>query len=123
MAAEWVANVGVRMAQQRVAHLFCELAVRCGEPTDEAFTYDLPLSQNTLAEATGLSVVHVNRTLQQLRRENLLQFTKAQVTVPNWKKLTEAAEFSDAYLGPTKPLRLMGRTAAREPQRGASLGS
>jgi len=107
VATEWVVNVGKRPGPQRVAHLLCELAVRTGQPQEGEFSFELPLTQGVLADAAGISAVHVNRSLQQLRKKNLIQIDKATVTIPYWQQLVMAAEFNDAYLGPKKPLRVV----------------
>jgi CRP-like cAMP-binding protein len=105
VASQWVANVGARPGAQRMAHLFCEFGFRMGEPTEEGYTFELPLTQIVLAEACGLSTVHANRTIGALRKADLLHVDRATVTVPSWRKLTEAADFNDAYLQPPQPLR------------------
>src|SRR5579884_2374977 len=71
--SEWVVNVGRRDAKTRVAHLICELATRLHAGTGaNDFAFDLPIKQAQLAEATALTAVHVNRTLQSLRTDGLL---------------------------------------------------
>lgn len=97
---EWVANVGRRDARQRIAHLLCEIALRLkvaglGEQTD----YELPMTQEELADATGLTPVHVNRTLKALEREALIERrTPRSITIGDWKKLAAVGDFSSAYL-------------------------
>ena len=66
---EWVVNVGRRNARARIAHLLCELAIRLGSTTENGKAYHLPLTQEHIADATGLTSVHTNRTIQALRRE------------------------------------------------------
>src|SRR3954469_2330338 len=71
---EWIANVGRRDARTRIAHLLCELALRLkvaglGEQTD----YEVPLSQEQIADATGLTPVHVNRTIRALEADGLIE--------------------------------------------------
>ena len=61
-------------------------------------TCALPLTQEDLAEATGLSQVHVNRMIQELRRRELIAFTRGQLTVHDWDGLADLADFRDEYL-------------------------
>lgn len=99
IAREWVANVGSRSAYQRVAHLLCEMGLRlknAGRAVNGSFEW--PLTQAEVADATGLSTVHVNRTLQRLRDEDLIELSGRQVVVPNWDMLQQAGEFRADYL-------------------------
>ena len=101
---EWVANVGRRPAYARIAHLLCEIWFRLksvGISHDHAF--DLPLTQGDLGDATGLSVVHVNRTIRQLREDGLIHLNRGRVVqLLDWQRLTEVAEFDLAYLRAAK---------------------
>ena len=101
---EWVANVGRRPAYARIAHLLCEIWFRLksvGISHDHAF--DLPLTQGDLGDATGLSVVHVNRTIRQLREDGLIHLNRGRVVqLLDWQRLTEVAEFDPAYLRAAK---------------------
>lgn len=97
--AEWVVNVGRRDAKTRVAHLLCELASRLHATTGaNDFVFDLPITQTQLAEATAMTVVHVNRTLQSLRADGLIEWHQRLIRVPQWDALVERAEFDPAYL-------------------------
>ena len=111
---DWVANVGRRSAYARIAHLFCEIWFRLesvGLSNDHAF--DLPLTQTDLGDATGLSVVHVNRTIGQLRDDGLIRMSKDRVAqLLDWQRLTEVAEFDPAYL---RVANLGGRSPRRPP--------
>ena len=60
--------------------------------------YDLPMTQEQIADAVGLTPVHVNRMLQQLARDGLLTRSKRAVTIGDWKKLVEAGDFDTTYL-------------------------
>jgi CRP-like cAMP-binding protein len=97
---EWIANVGRRDARMRIAHLLCELALRLkvaglGEHTD----YEVPLTQEQLADATGLTPVHVNRTIKGLDAEGLIERANPRsITIGDWKKLAEAGDFDSNYL-------------------------
>lgn len=96
---EWIANVGRRNARTRLSHLLCEFAARheaAGLGDHKA--WQLPMTQEQLADCTGLTPVHVNRTLQSLGREGLIHRTKRSVTVDDWKRLAEAGDFQSAYL-------------------------
>jgi CRP-like cAMP-binding protein len=96
---EWVLSLGRRDALARVAHLFCELRVRLQivGRADEA-GYDLPLTQGDLAECLGLTPVHVNRTLKQLRGSGLVAFRGGRVSILDLVGLERVAEFDPAYL-------------------------
>lgn len=97
---EWIANVGRRDAQTRVAHLLCEFSLRLrlaglGEETN----YELPMTQEQLADTTGLTAVHVNRTLKSLEAQGLIERQSSRsVTIGDWKKLAEAGDFDSNYL-------------------------
>ena len=96
---EWTVNVGQREGLNRVAHLLCEMFARMefiGRA--EGMTCYLGLTQDDLAEATGLSVVHVNRMLQELRKQKLIAFAKGTLTVHDWDRLAELADFRTDYL-------------------------
>jgi CRP-like cAMP-binding protein len=98
---EWIANVGRRDARSRVAHLLCEFAVRlqaAGE--SEGRNYSLPMTQEQLADATGLTSVHVNRMIQSLRQGGLISTDRRSVTIENWDALAVAGDFNKAYLHP-----------------------
>jgi CRP-like cAMP-binding protein len=96
---EWVLSLGRRSALARTAHLFCELRVRLGVVglADET-GYDLALTQVDLAECLGLTSVHVNRTLKELRERGLVEFRGGRVAIRDLKGLERVAEFDPAYL-------------------------
>jgi CRP-like cAMP-binding protein len=97
---EWIANVGRRDALSRIAHLLCEFSLRLkvaglGEPTN----YELPMTQDQLADATGLTAVHVNRTLKALEADGLIaRRTPRFIEIGDWRKLADAGDFNSAYL-------------------------
>ena len=96
---EWTVNVGAREGLSRMAHLFCELLLRMATlGRAKNGTCVLPITQGDLAEATGLSPVHINRMIQELRRRNLIAFTRGQLTVHDWDRLVELADFRGDYL-------------------------
>jgi CRP-like cAMP-binding protein len=96
---EWVVNVGRRDSRARIAHLLCELIVRLKNfGNGNGDRYDFPLTQEQLADSTGLTAVHTNRTLQALRREGMIQLTARSLTVLDWERLKEVADFDELYL-------------------------
>jgi CRP-like cAMP-binding protein len=100
IAREWIANLGRRTAYQRVAHLLCEMSVRLkaiGQVT-QGLSFEWLLTQGEVADAMGLSTVHVNRTLKQLRREGLIVTQGNEIRVLDWNRLQEAGEFTPNYL-------------------------
>jgi CRP-like cAMP-binding protein len=104
---EWLLNVGARSAIQRIAHLFCELLTRFrAVGLAQGDSYELPISQLDLADTTGLSTVHVNRTLQDLRRQGLIEFRSRSLMIRNLPRLQALGEFDPSYLarwGPPSP--------------------
>jgi CRP-like cAMP-binding protein len=96
---EWAVSLGRRNALESMAHLFCELHARLGLVDLVASDgYDLPLTQADLAECLGMTSVHANRTLKDLRRDGLADFRDGRVTIPNVPRLRAAAQFDPAYL-------------------------
>ena len=97
--SEWVVNVGRRDAKTRIAHLLCEMATRLHDTrSGNDFVFDLPVTQAQLAEATALTAVHVNRTLQSLRADGLIEWHQRIIRVPQWDALMSRGEFDPAYL-------------------------
>lgn len=97
---EWLLNLGQRNAMQRIGHLFCELRVRLraiGHLHDDG-SFDLPINQAVLADITGLTTVHVNRTLQRLRAEGLIELKQRRLVIRQPEKLVELCGFDDNYL-------------------------
>jgi CRP-like cAMP-binding protein len=96
---EWELSLGRRTALARTAHLFCELRARLGliGLAGEA-GYALPLTQAELGECLGLTAVHVNRTLRELRERGLMAFRDHEVRIPDPPGLARVAEFRDNYL-------------------------
>jgi CRP-like cAMP-binding protein len=96
---EWVLNVGRRNSRTRLAHVLCELGVRLeAEGLAEAYGYELPMTQEQLADALGLTPVHVNRTLKTLEAEGLIQRTKRNISFPDWNRLRAIGDFNQRYL-------------------------
>lgn len=101
---EWVVNVGLRTAEQRLAHLFMEFLTRMenvglGGAEECAF----PMTQADLAEATGMSAVHVNRSIQSLRAAGLIKLANKVLRVPDRRSLAEIADFTATYLHLRRP--------------------
>lgn len=96
---EWVLNVGRRKARERMAHVLCELGSRMDAigMADE-HGYELPMTQEELADTLGLTPVHVNRTLKLLEAEGLITRNRRSISFPDWERIREAADFNDRYL-------------------------
>lgn len=96
---EWVVNVGRRDARERIAHLLCEFAARIkaaglGNETQ----FDFPLTQEQIADATGLTAVHTNRTLQALRKGGLISLSQSRLEILDWDALCAVGDFTERYL-------------------------
>ena len=111
IARAWMTGIGRRSALERMAHLLCEMLVRfeaVGLALNRSFR--LPVGQVELGDTLGLSAVHVNRVLQDMRRSKLITWTGTLVTVLAWEKLQAIGCFDAAYLhqdhaGPNEPRR------------------
>ena len=104
---EWLVNVGRRSGEERIAHLMCELLLRLravGRTTGDG--YALPITQEDLADTTGLTSVHVNRMLRGLRERGLIELSERQLQILDLPGLEALAEFKPNYL------HLVGRDAA-----------
>jgi CRP-like cAMP-binding protein len=96
---QWLTNVGRRSAYQRIAHLLCELSTRLQTiGMTNGSSCELPLTQTDIGDAMGLSTVHVNRILQELRADELITFRTNLLVVHDWSRLKTAAEFDSSYL-------------------------
>ena len=96
---EWTVNLGQREAAERLGHLFCELFLRLRSVgLTEANSCPLPITQTDLADAMGVSSVHINRSLQALRGAGLLELKSRQLTIPDLRALQEASLFNPNYL-------------------------
>lgn len=99
MHREWILCMGRLSALARLAHLFCELNVRLQlVGLSDGGSYELPLIQQDLADATGLTPVHVNRMLRELREKKLVEFKGGRVRILDWERLQQTAEFDPSYL-------------------------
>ena len=96
---KWIVSMGRRSAQARLAHLLCELFARLEVVgSTEGRSFHLPLTQAILADVLGLSIVHVNRVLQRLRKDGLVTWRDDLVTIEDWPQLSALAEFDPTYL-------------------------
>jgi CRP-like cAMP-binding protein len=94
-----VVNVGRRDSRTRIAHLLCELAFRLKKiGAGDGGVFDFPLTQEQIADATGLTAVHTNRTLQALRKDGLIQLSAKSLSVLDWDRLKEVADFDELHL-------------------------
>jgi CRP-like cAMP-binding protein len=96
---EWVISLGQRDALARIAHIICEIALRLravGLARD--FVFPAPWTQLDLADAAGISAVHTNRVVQELRRLDLLDWDSRQIRIHDWKGLQQAGDFRPDYL-------------------------
>jgi CRP-like cAMP-binding protein len=96
---EWIANVGSRDAYTRIAHIICELFVRLrAVGLANGMKFDFPITQTEIADATGLSTVHVNRSIQQLRADGLITLERGMCHIPDFDALKQAGMFESGYL-------------------------
>ena len=93
-------NIGQRDARTRMAHFLCELAYRCQRSTPEdGMEIPYAITQFALADILGLTAVHVNRTLQRLRNEGLIDTVDRSIQrILNWNGLAKVGEFDPGYL-------------------------
>jgi len=104
---EWIVNVGRRDSISRISHLLCEFALRleaAGLAVDHR--YEMPMTQEQIADCTGLTPVHVNRVLKELGRMGLIDREKRAVSIKQWDRLKQIGDFNTRYLhlhagGPT----------------------
>ena len=96
---EWVLNVGRRDGHGRIAHLLCEFAVRMQEVGSERHAgYHLPITQEQLGDAVGITSVHVNRMMKLLVGEGIIAFDRRNIKILDWERLRVAGDFSSLYL-------------------------
>ena len=96
---EWIVNVGQRPADSRLAHVVLEVRFRLaviGRAAGDSF--DMPLTQEQIAEALGITPVHANRIIRQLREANIIDISRGRVAILNEAKLAQLAQFDDRYL-------------------------
>lgn len=96
---EWLLNVGRRGARARIAHLLCEIAVRMhAAGTMDVAALHLPMTQEQLGDATGLTSVHVNRTLKALAKDGVIKHSGRSLTIQDWNKIRQEGDFNPRYL-------------------------
>jgi CRP-like cAMP-binding protein len=96
---EWTLNVGRRDALTRTAHMLCEFAVRLeAAGLGHKLGFELPMTQSELADALGLTAIHLNRRLKVLRQENLLTYDKRSVEILDFERLAQVGDFDARYL-------------------------
>lgn len=99
IAREWLLNTGRRSARARVAHLLCEFAARIdAQGLGDRKSYELPMTQEELGDALGLTAVHVNRTLKRLEADGVLRRRGRRIMFANWQEMARIGDFSDRYL-------------------------
>jgi CRP-like cAMP-binding protein len=109
---EWTLSIGQRSACERISHLLIELHMRLKSiGLTQAGSCDFPLTQNDIADATGLTAVHVNRTLQELRRDKLIELERRRLTILDLPRLIDVAMFNPGYLH----LETSGNDQLRQP--------
>ena len=96
--SQWALCLGRLSAQQRLAHLIAELSVRLACEDGNRSHFEMPLTQEQLADCLGLTSVHVNRTLQQLRSDELIVTGSRRMSIPDVARLRQAGSFHPSYL-------------------------
>lgn len=102
IAQEHLISLGQRSAIEAVAHFFCETMLRCAKssPNEDVNRCSFGMTQAALSTVMGLSVVHINRTLQALRRKKLAEVLDHQLVIYDYKGLAALADFDGRYLAP-----------------------
>lgn len=96
---EWIVNIGRRDAHSRVGHLLCEFAARLDDANGTGdHAYALPMTQEQLGDAVGLTPVHVNRVLRSLTQRGLVSRDRRQIAITDWEALRDASDFNPRYL-------------------------
>lgn len=115
---ELIVRLGQRSAAERLGHLFCELELRlemAGFPTDTG--YDMPLTQTDLGDLLGLTPVHVNRSLQDMRAAGLISLKSRRLSIRRPEELRELSEFDASYLHTYDPIGEFGGRGSSGMQR------
>jgi CRP-like cAMP-binding protein len=96
---KWLMSVGRRSAVACVAHIICEFVTRMEAiGRSDGVTCEFPMTQTDLADAAALSLVHVNRSLRELRKSGLMTISGNSLTIHDWEGMKELAEFDPSYL-------------------------
>ena len=99
MFREWIVNVGQRPAPSRLAHVVAELHERLKSIKQiDGNTFEMPLTQEQIGEALGITAVHANRVIRQLRQEGILELSRGRITILNQQALLDLADFDGRYL-------------------------
>ncbi len=96
---EWMTSIGQRKAYPRIAHLLCEMLVRLravGLANGDSCNW--PITQAEIGDALGVTTVHVNRVLQDMRADGLIELKGERLNIPDWDRLKEAGDFDPTYL-------------------------
>lgn len=97
--AKWVANLGRKDSRARFAHLLCEIGFRMEYAgMGSRASFPLKMTQQNIADALGLTLVHVNRKIQELRSDGLIRTSKGAINILDWAGLAEIADFRPSYL-------------------------
>jgi len=103
LLAKWASALGRRSAKSRLAHLLCEMGTRVEHAgLGTADNFDFPITQSQIADVLGITPVHLNRTMQALRQEQLLTTSGSRFSLPDRQRLCQIALFDPAYLLLTK---------------------
>lgn len=96
---EWMSNIGRRQALSRIAHVICELHARYRSiGAIDLMTMPFPVTQSVLGDGHGLSVIHVNRVMKELKDAKLIRTARRELTILDWDGLVEVGDFQDEYL-------------------------
>jgi CRP-like cAMP-binding protein len=96
---EWMLGIGRRSAYARIAHLLCEVFTRLrAVGLTDGFECAFPITQHEIGDALGLSTVHVNRSVQELRADGLIEMRRGRLIILNWDGFQKAGEFDPTYL-------------------------
>jgi CRP-like cAMP-binding protein len=109
--SKWALSLGRRSAIERLAHLLCELSVRLHAGNDEQSSFAFPLTQEQIADTLGLTNVHVNRTMQQLRIDKLITTSNRIMIIPDVARLRNLGGFDPHYLHVAPPASTPPRIA------------
>jgi CRP-like cAMP-binding protein len=97
--SQWVVNVGRRDALTRLAHMFCEMAIRSElAGLGDKSSYPLPATQTDLGDATGMTSVHINRTLKELKARSIMTAHGGTVTIEDWDQLVSVGDFEPGFM-------------------------
>jgi CRP-like cAMP-binding protein len=101
--SKWALMLGRQSARERLAHLLCELSVRLNAEADNASSFPFPLTQEQMADALGITPIHVNRTVRHLRMDGLIETTRRTLAIPDVARLRQVGGFDPYYLHITPP--------------------